>query len=90
MSFLLIGFFLNADPNKGAYLDYQNHIKLLADLRDNFFYTLSKYDEYDTRHSPVLYIFISFFYKLNFSDQLIRFFSLHFCFFIFDNLFGHL
>ena len=78
--FLLIGFFLNVDANKGAYLDYQNHIKLLADLRDNFFYTLSKYDEYATRHSPVLYIFISFFYKLNFSDQLIRFFSLHFCF----------
>ena len=58
--FLLIGFFLNVDPNKGAYLDYQNHIKLLTDLRDNFFYTLSKYDEYATRHSPVLYIFISY------------------------------
>ena len=76
---LLIGFFLNADPNGGAFSDYQNHIRLLTDLKDNFFETLLQFDKYATRHSPVLYIFISFFYKLNFADIIIRFLSIHFC-----------
>tara|TARA_Y100001970_G_scaffold293656_1_gene442010 strand:+ start:5564 stop:6784 length:1221 start_codon:yes stop_codon:yes gene_type:complete len=76
---LLIGFFLNADPNGGAYLDYQNHIRLITDLKDNVFNTLLKYDQYATRHSPLLYVFISFFYKLNLADGLIRFLNVHIC-----------
>ena len=76
---LLFGFFLNVDPNGGAFNDYQNHIRLLTDLKDNFFETLFQFDKYATRHSPVLYILISFFYKLNLSDTLIRFLSIHFC-----------
>ncbi len=76
---LLIGFFLNADPNGGAFTDYQNHIFLLNDLKINLINTILDYDKYNTRHSPILYIFISFFYKLNFSDQLIRFISVHLC-----------
>ena len=38
----MIGFFLNVDPNKGAYLDYQNHIKLLTDLRDKKLITMEE------------------------------------------------
>ena len=76
---LIIGFFLNADPNGGAYNDYQNHIRLLTDLKDNFFETLFQFDKYATRHSPVLYIFLSFLYKLNIPDTLIRFLSVNFC-----------
>ena len=76
---LLIGFFLNADPNGGAFTDYQNHIFLLNDLKISLIDTIFDYDKYNTRHSPVLYIFISFFYKLNFSDQLIRFISVNLC-----------
>ncbi len=76
---LLIGFFLNADPNGGAFNDYQNHIRLITDLKENFFETLFNFDKYATRHSPILYILISFFYKLNIPDAFIRFLSIHFC-----------
>ena len=76
---LLIGFFLNADPNGGAFNDYQNHIRLITDLKENFFETLFNFDKYATRHSPILYILISFFYKLSIPDTFVRFLSIHFC-----------
>ena len=77
--FLIIGFFFNLDPNGGAYLDYQNHLRLINDLTENFTETVFQFDKYNTRHSPVLYIFISFFYKLNIPDIFIRILSVHFC-----------
>ena len=80
--FLLLGFLLNSDPNGGAFLDYQNHLRVINDFKENFFSTFFTYDGYKTRHSPVVYIFISFLYKLNISDQLIRIFFLHICLFL--------
>ena len=58
---LLSAFFLNADPNGGAFKDYQNHLILIKDFNENFLKTLFNYDNYGTRHSPVLYGFLSFF-----------------------------
>jgi len=79
---LLFGFFLNADPNGGAFLDYQNHLILISDLKNNFYQTLLEYDNYKTRHSPILYILISILYKINFSDLIIRLISVHVCLFL--------
>ena len=77
--FLILGFFLNTDPNGGAFLDYQGHIKVINDFKNNFLKTLFSYDNYTTRHSPVLYIIISFLYKLNIPDQIVRIIGLHTC-----------
>ena len=75
--FLIIGFILNYDPNGGAYNDYQNHLRVINDFKDSFIITLFNYDNYATRHSPVLYIFISLLYKLNIPDQIVRIIYLH-------------
>jgi len=77
--FLVLGFFLNSDPNGGAFGDYQNHLRVIKDFKENFFKTLFSYNNYATRHSPILYIIISFLYKLNIPDQIIRIISLHTC-----------
>ena len=74
---LLSAFFLNADPNGGAFKDYQNHLILIKDLKENFIKTLFNYDNYETRHSPVFYIFLSFFYSLEIPDKIIRLIFLH-------------
>jgi len=79
---LILGFFLNLDPNSGAYLDYQIHKKISQDFSLNFFSTLINYDQESTRHSPVLLIVFSFFEKLNFQDVYIRIIGLHFCLFL--------
>tara|TARA_Y100000590_G_scaffold328244_1_gene372749 strand:+ start:5416 stop:6627 length:1212 start_codon:yes stop_codon:yes gene_type:complete len=75
---LILGFFLNADPNGGAFNDYINHIRVIKNFSNDFHATFYNYDQYATRHSPVLYIIISLFYKIGIPDQLIRFFSVHF------------
>jgi len=81
-TFLILGFFFNIDPNGGAFLDYQNHLRVINDFKENFSYTFFKYDDYATRHSPILYILISLFYKLNIPDQIIRIVFLHICLFL--------
>ena len=74
---LLSAFFLNADPNGGAFKDYQNHLILIKDFNENFLKTLFNYDNYGTRHSPVLYGFLSIFYSLEIPDKIIRLFFVH-------------
>ena len=76
---LILSFFLNLDPNSGAYLDYQIHKKISQNFSQNFVSTLINYDQESTRHSPVLLIIFSFFEKLNFQDIYIRMIGLHFC-----------
>ena len=34
--FLILGFFLNADPNGGAFGDYQGHIGVINDFKNDF------------------------------------------------------
>ena len=76
---LLISFFLGENSTGGAFLDYINQKKISIKFSEEFFDSLINYDEFSTRHSPILIIFLSFFEKLNFSDILIRLIHFHLC-----------
>ena len=75
---LLIGaFILNLDPNGGAFKDFKYHSLVANSFADNFYNTFFNYDKFATRHSPVFYIFLSFFYKLELNENIIRLIILH-------------
>ena len=76
---LIIGFFLGENSTGGAIIDYNTHKWISQKFAENFLNTLFSYDSYNTRHSPILIIFLSFFEKLNINDQIIRLIHLHFC-----------
>lgn len=76
---LLLGYEFNEDSNGGAYLDYIGQKDVSKSFAVNFKQTLLNYDDFATRHSPVLIIFLSFFEKINFNDELIRLIHLHIC-----------
>ena len=76
---LIAGFYLGEDSNGGAYLDYYGQKNVSESFAVNFKQTLLDYDNFATRHSPILIIFLSFFEKLNFNDELIRIIHLHIC-----------
>lgn len=75
---LIVGFFLDENLNFGSYNDWigtnYNAIQLFA---NNFKDTLLNYDTIGHRHSPIYPIFLSFFYKLGFSENIIRFINLN-------------
>ena len=79
---LIIGFFLGENSTGGAIIDYNNQKWISQKFAENFLNTLFSYDSYNTRHSPILIIFLSFFEKLNINDQIIRLIHLHICLFI--------
>ena len=74
---LLIGFFFNENSTGGAIIDYLNQKEILKLFALNFRETFLNYDNFSTRHSPVLIIFLSLFEKLNLSDFIIRLIYLH-------------
>ena len=76
---LIIGFQLNEDSNGGAFLDYKGQKSATEAFAINFKKTLLNYDNFATRHSPVLIIFLSLLEKINFNDELIRLIHLHIC-----------
>ena len=75
---LILGFFLNEDSNGGAYIDYQSYVNLIRLFVLDFNNTLLNFDNYGERHSPVLIILLSFFYKINIDDSVIRLINLNF------------
>ena len=77
--FLLFAFYFSVDPNGGAWKDYLYHKSIIEDFKIDFLGTLFNYDNYSTRHSPVLLMFLSVFVKLEIHDYLIRLFFLHVC-----------
>ena len=77
--FLLLAFYFDTDPNGGALKDYLYHKSIMEDFKIDFLGTLFSYDEYATRHSPVLYMFLSLFLNFEIHDYLIRLFFLHTC-----------
>ncbi len=77
--FAILCFFLNIDPNGGAYLDYLNQKRISQEFAENFFYKFYSFDQESTRHSPVLLIILSFFEKLKLPDIYIRLIAFHFC-----------
>ena len=76
---LFVGFYFNENSTGGAYLDYISQKVNTKSFSEDFLYTLLNYDNFSTRHSPILSILLSFFEKLNFKDYLIRFIHLNFC-----------
>ena len=76
-SSLILGFYLNEDSTKGAFGNYQDHDKILNFFVVDFYKTLLIFDQFSTRHSPVLLILISFLKKIEFSDMIIRLLYLH-------------
>ena len=76
---LIAGFIFDENSTGGAILDYENQKLAVAAFADKFIITLLNYDQFATRHSPVLIIFLSFLEKLNFDDNFIRLIHMHVC-----------
>ena len=74
---LIVAFILNLDPNGGAFKDFQYHSKVAQDFSIDFKTTFFNYDSYSTRHSPAFLIFMSLFYKVGLSENIIRLIFLH-------------
>ena len=74
---LIIGFIFDENSTGGAYLDYINQKQVSKNFADNFLSSLLNYDEFTTRHSPILIIALSFFEKIKLSDSFIRLIYLH-------------
>ena len=62
---IIITLVFNEDSTGGAFVDYVNQKKVSQDFAINFKNTFLNFDQYNTRHSPVLIIFLSFFEELN-------------------------
>lgn len=78
-SSLILGFIFNEDSNGGAYLDYINQDIIVNKFRDNFINSFLNYDDFTTRHSPILISLISLFKKINIHQDIIRIIHLHLC-----------
>ena len=76
--FFLIAFFLNENSNGGALQDYSGYKKLINLFINDFSGTLLTFDQYGERHSPVLLILLTIFYKSGLNDELIRFIFFNF------------
>ena len=75
---LIFGFYIDENLNFGAMGDWFHTDKpVIESLSKNIKKTLLDYESFGHRHSPLYLIFLSFFYKLGFSLDLIRFFHLN-------------
>ena len=80
---LLISFILGENSTGGAIGDYFQTNKYLSQkFASEFLKTFYEYDTHDSRHSPILIIFLSFFEKIKLSDIFIRLIHLHLCLFL--------
>ena len=79
---LLIGFILGENSTGGAIIDYNNQKWISKRFAESFLSTLLSFDNYNTRHSPVLIFLLSFFEKFDLNDKIIRIIHLHFCLFL--------
>ena len=79
---LLVGFYFGENSTGGAFLDYLNQKQISINFSLKFNETLLSYDQFSTRHSPILIIILSILEKFNFSDFAIRIIHLHFCLFL--------
>ena len=76
---IIVSLILNENSTGGAVSDYFNQKLISQDFAINFKNTFLNFDQYTTRHSPVLIIFLSFFEKIKLDDNLIRLIHLHLC-----------
>ena len=78
-SSLILGFIFNEDSNGGAYLDYINQDIIVNKFNENFIDSFLNYDDFTTRHSPVLITLLSLLKKINIDQDIIRIIYLHLC-----------
>ena len=76
---LIVSFLLGENSTGGAIKDYINHKNISLDFSNNFYETFFNYEKYNTRHSPILTIFLSLFERIKLNDFLIRFIHLNIC-----------
>ena len=75
---LLVGFYFGEDLNSGASNDWFGvNYPVISDLSLDLKKTLLNYEDYNHRHSPIYLIFLSFFDKIGFSPDTIRFVHLN-------------
>ena len=75
---LILGFCIDENLNFGAIGDWLHTDKpVIEALSENIKKTLLNYESFGHRHSPLYLIFLSFFYKLGLSLDLIRFLHLN-------------
>ena len=78
-SSLILGFIFNEDSNGGAYVDYINQDVIVNKFRENFINSFLNYDNFTTRHSPILISIISLLKKISIHQDIIRIIHLHLC-----------
>lgn len=76
---LLISFVIGENSTGGAIIDYKSTKSISQQFALDFIGTLLNYDDFSSRHSPVLIFFLTFFEQINLPDQLIRIIHLHIC-----------
>jgi len=76
--FYLMGFFLNEDSSGGAIMDFKAYQSFIKSFVLDFKYSFFNFDEFNERHSPILIMFLSIFYKLNIDETIIRFVNFNF------------
>ncbi len=76
---LLIGFYFGENSTGGAYGDYQAQKNIVKAFKDNFLLSLFNYDDFTSRHSPVLIISLSVLENFIPSDFILRLIHLHLC-----------
>ena len=74
---VLIGLYFQEDSLGGAAGDYNYHLKYLYKFSENFYDTLNNYGSnqlnQNVRNSPVFYIIFSFFLKIGFPIEMLKF-----------------
>ena len=76
---LIISFFLGENSTGGAAIDYPANKITIQAFASEFLKTFYGWEAASTRHSPVLYIFLSLLERINLPDFLIRLIHLHLC-----------
>ena len=79
---LIVGFVFGENSTGGALIDYNNQRLAVDSFENNFTYSILNYEEFSTRHSPILIIILSLFQKIGFNDFFLRFTHLHVCLFL--------
>ena len=79
---LIVGFIYDENSTGGALLDYNNQKRISESFSLNFNHTFLHFDNFATRHSPILIIFLSFLERFSLDDYSIRLIHLHLCIFL--------
>ena len=74
----LLAFLINENSTGGALQDYQGYRGLIDLFIKDFTGTFLSFDQFNERHSPLIIILLSYLYKLELSDTLIRFIFFNF------------